>query len=140
MAIRLPEKFEKRMRELLGEEYEAFAKGYEIDHAAGLRVNTMKLAPQEFEKLAPVAVRRIPWIKNGFYYDADAAQPAKHPYYFAGMYYIQEPSAMTPAQILPVTPHIPINSVTSRSSGTRIPMRKPMRDTNIIRLKQSNNV
>ena len=29
-------------------------------------------------------------------------QPAKHPYYFAGLYYIQEPSAMTPANVLPV--------------------------------------
>jgi len=104
MAIKLPEKFEKRMRELLGAEYEVFAKGYETDHAAGLRVNTMKLASEAFEKIAPVAVRKIPWIQNGFYYDADAAQPAKHPYYFAGMYYIQEPSAMTPAAVLPVSP------------------------------------
>ena len=104
MAIRLPEKFEKRMRELLGPEYESFAKGYEKDHAAGLRVNTMKLSPEKFEPIAPVSVRKIPWVTNGFYYDADVEQPAKHPYYFAGMYYIQEPSAMTPAAVLPVTP------------------------------------
>lgn len=104
MVIRLPEKFEKRMRELLGEEYEAFAKGYETEHAAGLRVNTMKLSAEEFEKVAPFGVRKIPWIRNGFYYDADIVQPAKHPYYFAGLYYIQEPSAMTPAAVLPVVP------------------------------------
>ncbi|MBQ1392742.1 MAG: RsmB/NOP family class I SAM-dependent RNA methyltransferase, partial [Lachnospiraceae bacterium] len=35
------------------------------------------------------------------YYEDDV-QPAKHPYYYAGLYYIQEPSAMTPAQLLPV--------------------------------------
>jgi len=104
MAIQLPEKFEKRMRELLGAEYDAFAKGYDAEHAAGLRVNTMKLSAEEFENIAPVQVRKIPWVKNGFYYDADVAQPAKHPYYFAGLYYIQEPSAMTPAAVLPVTP------------------------------------
>lgn len=104
MVIRLPEKFEKRMRELLGEEYEAFAKGYETEHAAGLRVNTMKLSAEEFEKVVPFGVRKIPWIRNGFYYDADIVQPAKHPYYFAGLYYIQEPSAMTPAAVLPVVP------------------------------------
>ncbi|MGN1084530.1 MAG: SAM-dependent methyltransferase, partial [Lachnospiraceae bacterium] len=62
MAVQLPEKFEKRMRELLGTEYEAFAKGYETEHAAGLRVNTMKLSAEEFEAIAPVPVRRIPWI------------------------------------------------------------------------------
>ncbi len=104
MTVRLPEKFEKRMREMLAEEYEAFAQGFAAEHAAGLRVNTMKLPVEEFEKIAPVPVRRIPWIHNGFFYDADAAQPAKHPYYFAGLYYIQEPSAMTPAAVLPVQP------------------------------------
>lgn len=104
MAIQLPEKFEKRMRDLLGAEYDAFAKGYDAEHAAGLRVNTMKLSAEEFCNIAPVQVRKIPWVKNGFYYDADVAQPAKHPYYFAGLYYIQEPSAMTPAAVLPVTP------------------------------------
>lgn len=104
MAIRLPEKFEKRMRELLGAEYESFERGYDTEHAAGLRVNTMKLSPKEFEASAPVPVRAIPWITNGFYYNADAEQPAKHPYYFAGLYYIQEPSAMTPAAVLPVKP------------------------------------
>ena len=104
MAIQLPERFEKRMRELLGAEYEAFEKGYDAEHAAGLRVNTMKLSPEKFETIAPVAVRKIPWVKNGFYYNADVEQPAKHPYYFAGLYYIQEPSAMTPAAVLPVAP------------------------------------
>ena len=40
------------------------------------------------------------WI----YYDGDHIQPSKHPYYFAGLYYLQEPSAMTPASRLPVEP------------------------------------
>ncbi len=104
MAIQLPERFEKRMRELLGAEYDAFARGYDAEHAAGLRVNTLKISPEEFGAIAPVTVRSIPWVKNGFYYNADVEQPAKHPYYFAGLYYIQEPSAMTPAAVLPVTP------------------------------------
>lgn len=104
MAVKLPEKFEKRMRELLGDEYESFEKGYATEHAAGIRVNTMKLTPAAFEKIAPLSVRKVPWIPNGFFYDAGKNQPAKHPYYFAGMFYIQEPSAMTPAMILPVEP------------------------------------
>jgi len=41
-------------------------------------------------------------MKNGYYYDTDQ-QPSKHPFYHAGMYYIQEPSAMTPASLLPIT-------------------------------------
>lgn len=104
MAVKLPESFTKRMKELLQDEYESFEKGYDAVHAAGLRVNTMKMTPEEFEALSPLPVRRIPWIHNGYYYDADANQPAKHPYYYAGLYYIQEPSAMTPAAVLPVVP------------------------------------
>lgn len=103
MAV-LPEKFTKRMKALLGAEYESFEKGYEAEHAAGLRINTMKITTAAFEARAPFSVRKIPWIENGYYYDAGVDQPAKHPYYFAGLYYIQEPSAMTPAAVLPVTP------------------------------------
>jgi NOL1/NOP2/fmu family ribosome biogenesis protein/23S rRNA U2552 (ribose-2'-O)-methylase RlmE/FtsJ len=44
----------------------------------------------------------VPWCPNGFYYDENVDKPSKHPYYFAGLYYIQEPSAMTPAATLPV--------------------------------------
>ena len=45
----------------------------------------------------------VPWIDNAFEYE-DSVSPAKHPYYFAGMYYLQEPSAMTPANLLPIEP------------------------------------
>ena len=38
-----------------------------------------------------------------FYVDREE-KPSKHPYYHAGLYYIQEPSAMTPASYLPVEP------------------------------------
>ena len=100
--IKLPEKFETRMKALLGEEYEEFAKGYDTEHASGLRVNTLKTTPEIFETMSPVPIRKIPWITNGFFYDAKQEQPAKHPYYFAGLYYIQEPSAMTPAAVLPI--------------------------------------
>ena len=51
-----------------------------------------------------MALTPVPWISNGFYYDGSVYQPAKHPYYYAGLYYLQEPSAMTPADRLPVEP------------------------------------
>ena len=44
----------------------------------------------------------MPWTKNGFYYDHRKYTPSKHPYYYAGLYYIQEPSAMTPASVLDI--------------------------------------
>lgn len=99
--MNLPKLFEDRMRKLLGEEYEAFNEGYSKPHHSGLRVNTLKITPEEFEAICPFSIKRIPWILNGYYYDSDQ-QPSKHPFYYAGLYYIQEPSAMTPASLLPV--------------------------------------
>ncbi len=99
----LPKLFEDRMRELLGEEYEEYVTCFEKKHYSGLRVNTLKISPEEFEKISPFDIKRIPWIENGYFYD-EKDQPAKHPYYYAGLYYIQEPSAMTPASLLPVSP------------------------------------
>lgn len=50
----------------------------------------------------------MPWADNGFYYDGtldgEVLRPSKHPAYYAGLYYLQEPSAMTPAAMLPVVP------------------------------------
>lgn len=99
----LPELFENRMRELLGEEFEEYAACFEKKHYSGLRVNTLNISPEEFERISPFNIKRIPWIENGYFYD-EKDQPAKHPYYYAGLYYIQEPSAMTPASLLPVSP------------------------------------
>lgn len=101
--MKLPQTFELRMKRLLGEEYSEYEKSFEEKHFSGLRVNTLKISPEEFEKISPFPITRIPWIKNGYYYDQNI-QPARHPYYFAGLYYIQEPSAMTPASLLPITP------------------------------------
>jgi len=99
----LPKLFENRMRELLKDEYEDYIQSFEQKHYCGLRVNTLKITPEDFEAICPFEIHRIPWIQNGYYYDGNE-QPAKHPYYHAGLYYIQEPSAMTPANLLPIQP------------------------------------
>lgn len=103
METILPELFTARMKKLLGEEFDSYLACLKEKNHGGLRVNTLKLAPEEFETISPFPVERVPWIKNGYYY-GDEEKPAKHPYYYAGLYYLQEPSAMTPASLLPVTP------------------------------------
>lgn len=102
--MNLPIRFEKKMRELLGEEFDNYIKCYEEGRLYGLRVNTKKISVEEFQRICPFKIWPIPWVENGFYYDGDNEQPAKHPYYFAGLYYLQEPSAMTPANRLPIEP------------------------------------
>lgn len=97
----LPEKFCEEMKRILGDEYPAYLASMEEGRKYGLRVNTAKISAGEFERIAPFPVTKIPYIENGFYYDS-SVQPAKDPYYFAGLYYLQDPSAMTPASRLPV--------------------------------------
>ena len=103
MIEQLPKAFLERMKEMLGEEYDAFLKSYEAPRQFGLRVNTLKISVEEFLKQSPFHLTPVPWTKNGFYYE-EADRPARHPYYASGLYYLQEPSAMAPAAILPVEP------------------------------------
>lgn len=102
--MRLPEAFEEKMKTLLQGEYDDYLRCFEEPRHYGLRVNTNKISAEEFQRIAPWPLTPLPWIPNGFYYDGEQVQPAKHPYYFAGLYYLQEPSAMTPASRLPVNP------------------------------------
>lgn len=102
IGMQLPEKFQNSMKELLGESgYEQYLSSFQSERIYGLRVNTSKISVEDFVKICPFEITPVPWIPNGFYYSSEV-NPAKHPYYFAGLYYLQEPSAMTPACVLPV--------------------------------------
>lgn len=100
----LPVEFEEKMKRLLDDEFDDYIRCYEEPRYYGLRVNTQKISVEEFQRICPFEITPIPWIENGFYYDGEHISPAKHPYYFAGLYYLQEPSAMTPANRLPIEP------------------------------------
>lgn len=99
--MKLPESYEIRMREMLEEDYAAYQESLDIPPYHGIRINTGKISVEDFLRISPFSLKPVPWCSNGFYYE-DTEQPAKHPYYYAGLYYIQEPSAMTPASVLPV--------------------------------------
>ena len=102
--MNLPQIFVEQMKEILGPELPEYLESYEKPKFTGLRVNTSKISVEEFERISPFkTLRRVPWTPNGYYYTEEDA-PTKHPYYYAGLYYIQEPSAMTPASVLPVEP------------------------------------
>lgn len=103
--MKLPQEFTDRMIKLLGEEeFARYEESFTKPRYNGLRVNTLKMTQEEFQEISPFELKPIPWCSNGFYYNREEANPAKHPFYHAGLYYIQEPSAMTPASFLPVEP------------------------------------
>lgn len=115
--MNLPSAFEEKMKELLKEEFQDYIKCYSEPRFYGLRVNTKKISVEKFKEICPFEIRQIPWIENGFYYDGDKVQPAKHPYYFAGLYYLQEPSAMTPANRIPIDPGDKVLDVCAAPGG-----------------------
>ena len=101
--ISLPEEFQNRMKTLLGAEYDAFIHSYDAPRHSGLRINTLKCDPAHFPEIAPGQWKRIPWTENGYFVPGGVRMGAS-PLYAAGVFYLQEPSAMTPASRLEILP------------------------------------
>ncbi len=101
----LPESFLRDMKELLKNEYDEFLRSYENKAYRGIRLNRNKVASEDDEvildRIFDGPKVKIPWTDNG-YYLPEECNASKHPYYAAGLFYIQEPSAMSPASVLPV--------------------------------------
>jgi NOL1/NOP2/sun family putative RNA methylase len=102
--MKLPPAFVESMERQLGEEAAAFLQTYEEKPVTGLRANSRKISPDTLKERLPYLHETVPWASDGFYYDESQVRPAKHPYYYAGLYYLQEPSAMLPAELLSVQP------------------------------------
>lgn len=95
----LPEAFLTRVKTQLGEEYEDFLKSLERPRAVALRFNPLKGAAPSL----PFVENNVPWEPQGFYYTPDA-RPGLHPYHEAGVYYLQEASAMSAVALLDPQP------------------------------------
>lgn len=96
--MNLPNEFCERMRELVGDEYDAFIESYETQLNRGVRINTLKC------DTVPKAVadcEKVAWCPDGYYVN-DGTVSGNHPYHAAGVIYFQEPSAMCAAVGLPL--------------------------------------
>ncbi|MDR7810266.1 RsmB/NOP family class I SAM-dependent RNA methyltransferase [Lacrimispora sp.] len=101
--IQLPDEFREKMKRLLGAEYDSFIESYDKERVQGLRVNPLKISREKFDEISPFHLEKIPWAAEGYYYQP-AERPGKHPYHEAGLYYIQEPSAMAVVELLDPKP------------------------------------
>ena len=95
----LPQEFLNRIEKQLGEEFPAFLESLERPRAVALRFNPLK---GEIPQL-PFVGAPVPWEPMGYYYDPDA-RPGLHPYHEAGVYYLQEASAMSAVALLDPQP------------------------------------
>ena len=128
--MELPVKFTERMKTLLQDEYDDFKKCLNSSEYKALRVNMRKFAEFTKEKL-PFELEAHPFIKNGFYYDLND-EPGKSPYHAAGLFYIQEPSAMMPAFYLEAAPHERVLDLCAAPGGKTTQIAEMMENTGLL--------
>ena len=94
------------MQFLLGEEYQAFRSCLDQPPAAGLRLNTLKISREAFEAIAPFPLGEpVSWCPEGFWLpDEPRSAPGAHPLHAAGLYYLQDPAAMSAVAALDPQP------------------------------------
>jgi 16S rRNA C967 or C1407 C5-methylase (RsmB/RsmF family)/NOL1/NOP2/fmu family ribosome biogenesis protein len=119
------------MQQMLGEEYPAFLASYEQPCAQALRVNPLKGSRETFLERSPFALEPVAWEPCGFYYAPEDA-PGKHPYHEAGVYYIQEPSAMAPAGYLDAQPGEKILDLCAAPGGKSTQLAAAMRGQGLL--------
>lgn len=81
----------------------AFFRTYQEQRAFGLRANPLKITPGVWAKRSGFHLKPVSFCPSGFYYE-EADEPGKHPFHQAGLYYIQEPSAMFVAEQIGALP------------------------------------
>ena len=118
----LPVEFENKMKLMLGKEWDDFLSSYDNNRYQALRFNTLKKGIDvskysEYLKNADIdEAEEVSWAKNAFYY-GEESRPGKHPYHEAGLYYIQEPSAMSPAALLAPEPGMRVLDLCAAPGG-----------------------
>lgn len=119
--MNLPIEFEKKMKAFLGDEWDDFLYSYDNNRFQALRFNTLKVQSQE-ERMRILKVlgispdKRVSWANEAYYFDENV-RPGKHPYHEMGLYYIQEPSAMSAAALLAPKPGMRVLDLCAAPGG-----------------------
>ena len=98
----LPVKFKLRMKDMLKDEYDAFMRSMdETPIFTGIRVNASKKGAADAISALFADLKSVPWCADGYYADKSVIS-GSHPYHIAGLFYFQEPSAMSTVSALPI--------------------------------------
>jgi len=102
-TMNLPQDFKDKMEILMEEESVDLFASYEQPESKGIRTNTLKLTPEKLSEKLPFETQGVTWCSEGFYIDSEI-RPGKNPYYYCGLYYVQEPTAMAAVEALSPEP------------------------------------
>ena len=119
--MNLPIEFENKMKAFLGNEWDDFLYSYDNNRFQALRFNTLKVqSPEEGMRILKVlgisSDKRVSWANEAYYFDENV-RPGKHPYHEMGLYYIQEPSAMSAAALLAPKPGMRVLDLCAAPGG-----------------------
>lgn len=121
------------MKNLLKEDFEEFEKSFYHNPYKGVRINRLKIDNNNFEKICPFEIKSVDWSKEGYYLSQDTIEkPGKHPYYHCGLYYIQEPSAMFPVEILNPKPGDKVLDICAAPGGKTTQICSKMQNKGIV--------
>lgn len=109
------------MKAFLGNEWDDFLYSYDNNRFQALRFNTLKVqSPEEIMRILNVlgisSDKRVSWANEAYYFDENV-RPGKHPYHEMGLYYIQEPSAMSAAALLAPKPGMRVLDLCAAPGG-----------------------
>lgn len=102
--MHLPEEFLIRMRSQMGDDYERFISSYSLPPWRGVRVNTLKIASEAFKNRSPWPLEPSGLLDEGYILPEYAEHVGLHPYHIAGLFYVQEPSAMSVIEACDIHP------------------------------------
>ena len=100
MNVKIPKEFEERMKNIIPD-YKKFVLECENDSIKGINVNINKISVDDFKKIFPYKISKIPYSDNSFYLEENV-KLGTHPHHHAGLFYSQDPGACMPVNSIDI--------------------------------------
>lgn len=129
----MTDEYLRRMQKILPD-FEKYKACLEQTPYKGIRVNTLKISVSEFKEISPFALEQVEWERDGFLIGEE--KPGRSVYHDAGLFYVQEPSAMCAAPLLAVKPGERVLDLCSAPGGKGTQLAQAMRGEGVLVLNE----